>query len=127
VRTRVLMVEDDKDLCEELREILLEESFEVDFANSGDRGLKMATEGTYDLVMVDLRLPGMSGLELLRELSERDLASPVLVVTGQPMSDDLRDAERSEMKREVAKLADGIITKPFDVPHLLAAIRALLP
>jgi DNA-binding response OmpR family regulator len=126
MRARILVVEDDRDLCEELREILAEEDLRADFANSGDRGLEMARQADYDLVILDLRLPGLSGIEVLRRLNSSDLAPPVLVVTGHPMSDKLGDRHRDEFRQEIARLADGVLSKPFDVSELLSCIRSLL-
>jgi DNA-binding response OmpR family regulator len=127
LKGRILVVEDDTDLCEELGEILSEEGLHVDFANSGDLGLEMAHTGNYGLVVLDLRLPGLSGLEVLRALRLHKAAPPVLVVTGHPMSDDLEGLGRDEMKREILSLADGVITKPFDVSNLLSSISNFLP
>ena len=126
MKGKILVVEDDTDLCEELGEILGEEGLEADFVNSGDLGLEMASTGDYGLVVLDLRLPGLSGLDVLRTLRLRKATTPVLVVTGHPMSDDLEGQGRDEMKREIVSLADGVITKPFDVANLLSSIRRFL-
>jgi len=126
MKGRVLVVEDDEDLCEELRETLRGEGLEAEFAHSGRRGLEMAVNGRYDLVILDLKLPGGGGLGVLRDLSGRDLAPPILVVTGRPMEGDLNRGDAEGLKHEITELADGLITKPFDVTQLLSSIRALL-
>lgn len=120
---RILVIEDDKDLCEEIRVVLDGEGFGAEFAHSGDRGLEMVTNGDFDLVILDLKLPGRSGVKILRDLSTQDLAPPVLVMTGRPMAGELETG----VADEIAGLADGVITKPFSVPGLLSSIRSLLP
>jgi two-component system response regulator CiaR len=126
VGSRILIVEDDEDLCEELREVLKGEGLKVEFAYSGDHGLKLARGGEYDLMVLDLMLPGRSGLEILKELGGRDPAPPVLVLTGHPLSARSAESSSQDLKREIASLADGVTTKPFKVPQLLDWIRALL-
>jgi DNA-binding response OmpR family regulator len=127
MKGRILIVEDDKDLCDELKDVLSGEGLEAEFAYSGNRGLEMAANGDFDLVILDLKLPGEDGFEVLRAIRGRDLPVPVLVVTGRPMTGKLNDDDDESQAREIANLADGVISKPFDVIQLLSRVRDLLP
>ena len=114
---RILIVEDEEKLArfEELE--LLHEGYEVEKAFDGRTGLEMAETRDYDLILLDIMLPGMSGLELLRRL-RRTKQTPVIMVTA-----------RDQVMDKVTGLdmgADDYITKTFEIEELLARIRAAL-
>ena len=114
---RVLVVEDERDLAEALRRALQEEGFACDIALRGDDGLDRARTWPYDLIVVDLMLPGLGGQELVRRVRAR-LPTPILVLTA-----------RDSVEDKVALLdlgADDYLTKPFALRELLARARALL-
>ena len=113
---KILIVDDDAELCEMLSEYLRKESFEVDTEQHGTRGLEKAQVGSYDLIVLDVMLPGMNGFDLLRELrTSSDV--PVLLLT----------ARGDEMDRIVGLEigADDYLSKPFNARELLARIRAI--
>ena len=114
---KVLIVEDEKKVAEVLRRGLIEEDYEVEFAYDGQAGLRLATSGNYDLILLDVNLPLMNGLELCKKLRETDEVTPVLMLTALGMSDDI-----------VAGLdagADDYLPKPFRFNELFARIKAL--
>jgi DNA-binding response OmpR family regulator len=106
--------------------VLRLEGFGAEFAHSGELGLEMIRSGTYALVILDLRLPGRSGEQVLKDLHAEDLSPAVLVMTGCPLPTELNDRVVDRQDDEVLELADGMITKPFDIPDLLDLIRTLL-
>ncbi len=115
---RVLIVEDDRNLGGFLRKAFREEGYAVDLAEAGDTGLVSALEGDYDCVVLDLMLPGRDGFQVVREIRERGLHTPVLMLTA-----------RGELTAKVRGLeggADDYLTKPFDLPELLARVQALI-
>lgn len=114
---RILVVDDEECIQRLLKSILMRRSYQVQLASNGDEALDSAVERTPDLVILDLALPGMSGLELCREL-RLWLSVPILVLSG-----------RGDEGMKIAALdqgADDYITKPFAAGELLARIRALL-
>lgn len=114
---KVLIVEDEQKVAEVLRRGLIEESYEVEFAYDGEQGLRLATSGNYDLILLDVNLPLMNGLDLCKKLREEDEVTPVLMLTALGMSDDI-----------VAGLdagADDYLPKPFRFNELFARIKAL--
>jgi two-component system response regulator ArlR len=114
---RVLICEDEEQICSFLQKELIHEGYEADCAYNGADGLAFFKAGSYDLVLLDLMLPGINGHTLLREIRAVS-AVPVLVLTA-----------RREVYDKVALLdagADDYITKPFDTPELLARIRRAL-
>lgn len=115
---RVLVVEDDTNLASTLKRGLEAESFSVDIAVDGTDGLWMATSVSYDLVILDIMLPGMNGQRVCRELRSAGISVPVLMLTA-------KDGEHDEAE-SLDIGADDFLSKPFSYFVLLARIRALL-
>ena len=114
----ILVVEDEQRLAFLLRRVLLEERHTVDIANDGNTGLDLALSDTYDVVVLDLMLPGLSGLEICRQMRTEHIMTPVLMLTA-----------RGAVEDRVTGLnvgADDYLTKPFAMEELLARINALL-
>ena len=114
---RILIVEDEEKLARFVELELNHEGYEVQKAFDGRTGLAMALEGENDLILLDVMLPGMSGLELLRRL-RKEKQTPVILVTA-------RDAVMDKVTG-LDMGADDYITKPFEIEELLARIRAAL-
>ena len=114
---RLLLVEDDKGLGEFVRQGLREAGHEVDWETDGQRGLREALAARHDLVLLDVMLPGMDGLEVLGEMRRREVKTPVLLLTALDGVDD--------RVRGLDQGADDYLTKPFAFSELLARIRAL--
>ena len=115
---RVLVVEDETKLALAIARGLQNEGFDVDIAEDGDRGLAAAIDRAYDVILLDLMLPGRDGREVCAQLRQAENWTPVLVLTA-------LDGPRSEADLlEVG--ADDYVTKPFTFPVLMARIRALL-
>ncbi len=114
----VLIIEDDEELLENLKASLEKERYRVETATDGRTGLEKALSETHDLILLDIMLPNMNGLELLKEIREGGLNTPLLMLTA-----------RGDLKDKVLGLdlgADDYLAKPFSVPELLARIRALM-
>lgn len=115
---KLLVVEDEKKVASFIKRGLEEEEFSVDVANDGEEGLFMAESNGYDLILMDLMLPKMDGLSVVRALRERDVATPVLCLTAKDTVDDIVSGLDSG--------SDDYLTKPFAFAELLARVRALL-
>lgn len=117
---RILLVEDELDLLELLRYNLDRDGYDVQTATTGEEGLKKVREQLPDLVLLDLMLPGMDGLEVCRSLKTRDhtAAVPIIMLTAR--------GEESDIVRGLELGADDYITKPFSPRVLLARIKAVL-
>jgi len=115
---RVLVVEDERKIAAVLAGALTGDHYEVVIAGNGEDGFFRASAEVFDLVVLDIMLPGRSGLEILQALRQRQIHTPVLILTARDGVDD-----------RVCGLdlgADDYLVKPFAVPELLARIRALL-
>jgi two-component system OmpR family response regulator len=115
---RVLLVEDEPSLAETVERALRRAGFAVDVAADGVDGLHQAREFVYDALVLDVMLPGLSGLDVLRDLRSRGQWAPVLILTARDDSKDIAAA--------LDLGADDYLTKPFSLEVLVARLRALL-
>ncbi len=116
-KPKVLLVEDDRELAGMLGELLADEGYETEVAHDGQRGLHLGLTGSYDVMVIDRRVPVLDGLELLRRLRARAVTTRVLVLSA-----------LGEVADRVAGLdagADDYLVKPFEAEELLARLRAL--
>jgi DNA-binding response OmpR family regulator len=114
---RILIVEDEVGLADMVRGGLVEEGFAVDVMHTGPDGLWAATEHPYDVIVLDIMLPGLSGYEVSRQLRARDVWTPILMLTAKDGEYDQADA--------LDLGADDYLTKPFSFVVLVARLRAL--
>ena len=114
---KLLVIEDDRTVGQYVKRGLTEGGSQVDLVADGAEGLRLASDGHYDVVVLDLRLPSMDGREVLRTLRDRGNAVPVLVLTAQDAVDFKVQALRMG--------ADDYVTKPFALEELLARVEAL--
>jgi DNA-binding response OmpR family regulator len=114
---RILVVEDEKRVANFVARALREQSYQVDVAETGERGLKLASGNLYELILLDVRLPGMSGTQVCHELRQAGIETPILMLTARTM-----------IEQRVEGLdagADDYMTKPFVLAELHARVRAL--
>jgi DNA-binding response OmpR family regulator len=115
---RILVVEDERRVANFVCRALRENPYAVDLADTGEKALEMASETSYDSILLDVRLPGLSGIQVCRELRDARIDTPILMLTA-----------RSLVEQRVEGLdagADDYLTKPFAVAELLARVRALV-
>ncbi|MDE1162246.1 MAG: response regulator transcription factor [Acidobacteriaceae bacterium] len=115
---RLLLIEDEKRLAENISAALREVGFAVDHAADGALGSLMAEQGFFDVIILDLMLPGKSGQTVLGELRSRRQHSPVLILTAQEGKESVVDL--------LNRGADDYLAKPFDLGELIARVKALI-
>ena len=115
---KLLLVEDDKDIARFVKKGLLEHSFLIDVTSDGEEGLYFATHRSYDLIILDIMLPKMDGLEILKRVRGIGVQTPVIFLTA-------RDREK-DIVQGLDLGADDYISKPFSFNELLSRIRAIL-
>lgn len=116
--SKLLLVDDDAELSSMLEQILTKEGFQLTLAADGETGLERALSGSYDLILLDVMLPGIDGFQLLQRLRQQARSTPVLMLTARGDDDD-----------RVAGLelgADDYLPKPFYPKELVARVKALL-
>ena len=115
---RVLIVEDEKDLANVLSEMLELEGYHTDIANDGEYGLDCAMTGIYDLIILDIMLPKLDGIAVLRKLRQKQISSAVLMLTAKSQIEDKVDGLDSG--------ADDYIAKPFGMMEMVSRVKAVL-
>ena len=115
---RLLLVEDDLDLANGLVNMLTKSNYATDVVHTGKKALSVCTSINYSLIILDLGLPDMDGIELLRNLRSRKITTPILILTAR---DDLKDRIRG-----LDAGGDDYLSKPFEFGELEARMRALL-
>jgi len=115
---RVLLVEDDKSIAHFIKKGLRENYFAVDIAYDGEEGQYLALHERYDLLILDIMLPKMDGVEILKSMRERGIDTPVIFLTA-------KDAE-TDIVKGLNVGADDYMVKPFSINELLARTRAIL-
>ena len=114
---QILIVEDERNLALALGQIMAEAGYFADTAHNGEDGLRYGMCGLYDVIILDIMLPGKNGFEVVKELRDRQISTPVIMLTA-----------RDDVKDKISGLdsgADDYMTKPFVPEELLARIRAL--
>jgi DNA-binding response OmpR family regulator len=115
---RILLVEDERKVASFIARALKENTYAVDVVETGEKAIESGAEVAYDAILLDVRLPGMSGIEVCRELRQRGVEAPILMLTA-----------RGLVEQRVEGLdagADDYLTKPFVLTELLARVRALV-
>ncbi|MCZ6656669.1 MAG: response regulator transcription factor [Gammaproteobacteria bacterium] len=116
--SRVLIIEDERDIVTGLRDAFEHHGFEVRSAHDGDQGLRLALTGEADVIILDLMLPKRDGIEVCRELRERNVQTPIIMVTAR--------GEEADRVTGLEIGADDYMTKPFSTRELIARIDAIL-
>ncbi|KAF0188639.1 MAG: response regulator with CheY-like receiver domain and winged-helix DNA-binding [Desulfobulbaceae bacterium] len=114
----ILVIDDERELLDKLNSVLTSEHYTVETASNGSEGLEKAWNDAYDLILLDIMLPGINGLEVLSEIRAAGILTPVLMLTA-----------KGDIKDKITGLnlgADDYLAKPFSLGELLARIRALL-
>lgn len=115
---RILVVEDEHRIAHSLQKGLEQERFAVDVVYTGDEGYDLASTEDYDVIILDIMLPGMDGVTICKELRKNKIHIPILLLTAK--------SQTSEKVTGLTSGADDYLTKPFSFDELLARVRALL-
>ncbi|MBD3427129.1 MAG: response regulator [Candidatus Omnitrophica bacterium] len=127
-RKKILIIEDDTSLTEELSEILQDKGYSVDTENNGLTGRKRLEDERFDILILDLRLPGLAGEEILRQARGKNLCEKIIVLSAKPVHDlsmPHPDIESSEPLSPPLDQADFVINKPFRIKDLFQALKRL--
>lgn len=126
---RILIVDDDKEMCEEMEEIFIDEGYDVTMVFDGFEAQKAAKKSNFDIILLDLKLPRINGLKILKTLKEKTQNIKILILTGRPLSKQFineKNPVESSKEEKILMLADGVINKPFDVSTMLEKLKQLI-
>ncbi|OGX18263.1 MAG: hypothetical protein A3K83_06120 [Omnitrophica WOR_2 bacterium RBG_13_44_8b] len=117
---KILIVDDDVGLAEEMAEILRDEGYWVESASDSSQGEKLIKENTHDIYLLDYKMSGLSGVDLLRKVKEKNSNSAVFIISGRPFIEKLLKEEN------VLHLLSGVVKKPFEISDLITQIETVL-
>jgi two-component system response regulator CpxR len=115
---RILIVDDDTELCDELEDLLAGEGYAVDTAHDGVRGMELAGAARYGAVLLDYKIPGPGIADILGAMRKKQPDAKILIISGRPFLNAILKNE------QFASLTDGVMAKPFDAESLLKAVRS---
>ena len=118
MKKNVLLIDDDKELSEEMSEILETEGYNVQTASDGEKGEHFIRKSLYDIILIDFKLPGITGVDLFRKVMKLSPDSKFFFISGRPFIEKLIKEEG------LSKMVSGCVAKPFDMKKLLKKIRA---
>jgi DNA-binding response OmpR family regulator len=123
----ILIIDDDEEYCLELAHVIKAEGFEVHSVFDGMSGRGLVERGNYQLIILDLKLPGISGYEVLDSIRKNQNPVKVLVLSGRPLGETLLEQDRLSKEKEerILQMADAVMSKPFKVDDLLRKIKEL--
>lgn len=129
---RVLIVDDDEEICQELTQILNDEGYQAKSVYDGETAREFLAKEKFDLILLDLKIPGLNGLELLRIIKKQKDFPRVLIISARPMKRLMKEKgvfsankESEGEEEEIFSLADGFINKPFNIELLLNRVKEL--
>jgi len=124
VKPNIIIVDDDREMCEELRETLEDEGYSVRTAFNGLDGLAVVEKHGCDLLLLDLKMPGLTGEEILKRLSQGQVKPKALVLTARLLNGE--SARERLAEQPGWELVHDVISKPFDIDALLRMIKTLI-
>jgi DNA-binding response OmpR family regulator len=116
---RILVIDDDVELCEELTEALRAQGHCVENTSDSSNGVELIKKNTFDIVILDFKMPGLNGIDLLRKVKTSSSQTSVFLITGRPFIEKLLEKEK------VADLVAGFIKKPFNDKVLFEKINSI--
>lgn len=123
---KILMIDDDRRLCEELKETLEREGYHFSYSMTGIEGIALLEKNRFDLLILDLKLPGLHGLDILKKIKQTDTLTKILVFTGSPINCDMLK-EKFIQEEELFQTANAVLNKPCKMAAMLARIKELIP
>jgi DNA-binding response OmpR family regulator len=129
---KVLLIDDDEELCAELAEMLrLEEGVEVETVFDGDTGSQRIRQNAYDVIILDLKLPKLTGYQVLEQAKTSSSSTrpvKILILSGRPLVNSLlvSEMDKNDEEERILKMADAVMNKPFVIEEFLTVVRALI-
>ena len=127
MRKKILIIEDDIDLCEILAESFEDEGYAVYHVQNGLTGKRELEENSYDFLLLDIKLPGLTGFDILKWLKHTDKKIKVIVMTGMPLNEEIYRLlhEDNPGKAELLRFADAVLNKPVRTEKLMDTLQKL--
>ena len=126
---KILIIDDDVDLCKEMQEVLQDEGYHVDLYHDGASAKKDLENNHHDLVILDLKISGVSGFDLMKKIKQAKTKHKVIIISGNPLIGKFQKGmvqEIQEEEKKLLQLADAVLSKPFKIESLIEMIDKLV-
>jgi DNA-binding response OmpR family regulator len=124
MKKKILIIDDDEEMCEELVDILEDEGFSVKVVFNGIAGKNNLDKEDFDILLLDIKIPGLSGIEILKDLKQKGKKIETIVLTGRPINEVItKYGNKLDKEEELLKYEKAVINKPFKVEYLLRIIN----
>jgi len=121
----LLLIDDDRELCAEFKDIFESEGYNVTTTHDGITGKELLEKGSFDILLLDIKLPGMNGFGILRWLKERKSRVHTIVLTGRPLHRAGQFVKGGDEEEELLNYADAVINKPSKIEIIIDKINSL--
>lgn len=127
MKKKILIIDDDLELCEVLAESFTDEGYAVCHRQNGIQGKREISENSYDYLILDIKIPGLSGFDILAWLKQTQKKIKIIVLTGMPLKEEISQLVngRDSQKEKLLQYANAVFNKPFATDELLAALKKL--
>ena len=119
------MIDDDRWLCTELKEVLEREGYHFSYCLAGTEGIAILEKEQFDLLILDLKLPGLHGMEIMKKIKRINTHTKILVFTGSPLNCDISN-EKFIQEEELFRLADAVLSKSGKMAAMLIKIKEMV-
>lgn len=126
MKKSILLLDDDEELCEEFQDILEAEGFSVKIIHNGLSGKKILENEIFDILLLDIKIPGLNGFAILKWLKENNYKIKIMVLTGRPLDRARHIMDINDEEEELLNYADEVINKPSNIENIIKKINSLL-
>jgi DNA-binding NtrC family response regulator len=119
MQKKILIIDDDVELCQEVNEILHDEGFFVTICHDPLQCDELIKNDTFDIALVDFKIPGSTGMELVKKIKQKSPATKAFILSGKPFIEKLLEEQGH------SSIIDGVMNKPFDIEKLLQSLKSL--
>ncbi|MBN1696434.1 MAG: response regulator [Spirochaetales bacterium] len=123
MKKRILIIDDDIQLCEEFQDILVAEGFCVNIVHNGLSGKKILENEVFDILLLDIKIPGLSGFEILKWLKDNHYQLRIIILTGRPLYRAGYITDKNDVEEILLDYADEVINKPSTIENIINKIK----
>lgn len=124
MRKKILIIDDEKEMCDEMSEMLADKGYHVTIELNSIQGKSLLEKHKYDILLLDIKMSGLSGLDILKDIRKKNINIKVIILTGMLLNFSITGEKTNcNIEKEILELADVIIQKPFNIAAMIKEIE----